>query len=135
VIAIFDASRSRPLESESAAWGEIANGESPCQLLEMPLLDGAIPAIGDYTTVFWLLHLKLGDEIEIDGARLRIVGLLDKSIFQSELLISEANFKRAFPDQGGWRMFAVDAPPERAEAASAWLVLRGPIVPVLKEDR
>jgi putative ABC transport system permease protein len=105
----------------SAVRGEVANGESPWRLLEMPLPDGAIPAIGDYTTVFWLLHLHLGGEIEIDGARLRIVGLLDKSIFQSELLISEANFKRAFPDQGGWRMFAVDAPPQRAEAVSAAL--------------
>ena len=101
--------------------GKVPEGGSPWQLLEQPQRDGAIPAIGDYTTVYWLLHLKLGGEIVIDGVKLRIVGLLDKSVFQSELLISEANFKRVFPDRGGWQAFAVDAPADQAEAVGAAL--------------
>jgi ABC-type antimicrobial peptide transport system permease subunit len=56
------------------------------------------------------LHLKLGDELTVnasDGApiRLRVVAALADSVFQSELLMSEANFKKLFPDQEGYRFF------------------------------
>jgi hypothetical protein len=60
-----------------------------------------VPVIGDYTTVYWLLHLGLGREISVGGHRLRIVGLLNKSVFQSELVMSAENFERIFPDQAG----------------------------------
>ncbi|NQU43611.1 FtsX-like permease family protein, partial [bacterium] len=93
--------------------------ENPWELLDRPLVGGVIPAIGDYTTVYWLLHRKLGDEITVGGARLRIVSLLRKSVFQSELLISEGNFKKAWPDAAGWSVFAIDAhdSPESASTA------------------
>jgi ABC-type antimicrobial peptide transport system permease subunit len=40
--------------------------------------------------------------------RLRFVAALTDSIFQSELVMSEANFRRAFPDQAGYQMFLVE---------------------------
>ena len=46
--------------------------------------------------------------------RLRIVGTLDTSIFQSELLISEAAFLEHFPDTAGFGYFLVETPPERS---------------------
>jgi ABC-type antimicrobial peptide transport system permease subunit len=38
-----------------------------------------------------------------------LVAPLRNSVFQSELLLSEANFKRAFPEQQGFRVFLIDA--------------------------
>ena len=86
--------------------------ENPWELLEDELEPGVIPAIGDYNSVQWILHLGLGDELSIqdelgEQLRLRLVGVLQRSIFQSELLISEANFKKHFPNQSGYAYFLI----------------------------
>jgi ABC-type antimicrobial peptide transport system permease subunit len=52
---------------------------------------------------------------------LRIVGTLSESIFQSELLISEANFLRLFPSRAGFSYFLVDAPDGGAEEVATTL--------------
>jgi ABC-type antimicrobial peptide transport system permease subunit len=101
--------------SESTSPEERAN---PWLLLDKRLEDGAIPTIGDANTITWILHTGLGKEIEVQNdqgqaVRLRIVGLLQDSIFQSELLLSEQHFLSAFPRQEGYRFFLVDAPPDR----------------------
>jgi putative ABC transport system permease protein len=88
---------------------------NPWLLLEAPQPDGAIPAIGDSNSLTYVLHLKVGDEFVIQPAsgnpiRLRIVGALERSLLQGELLISEANFVRAFPDFEGYRFFLIDTP-------------------------
>ncbi len=105
-------------DSEAATSEEKAN---PWLLLESGRQDGAIPAIGDADTIQYSLHLGLGREIELRrgaGApvRLRLVGALRDSIFQGELLISEENFLRAFPEREGFRYFLLDTPPEGAAA-------------------
>ena len=89
--------------------------ENPWELLEDELEPGVIPAIGDYNSVQWILHLGLGDELSIQDElggqlRLRLVGVLQRSIFQSELLISEANFKKYFPSQSGYAYFLIQTP-------------------------
>ena len=89
--------------------------ENPWELLEDELEPGVIPAIGDYNSVQWILHLGLGDELSIQDElggqlRLRLVGVLQRSIFQSELLISEANFKKHFPNQSGYAYFLIQTP-------------------------
>jgi ABC-type antimicrobial peptide transport system permease subunit len=71
-----------------------------------------IPAIGDANSVKWILHLGLGERLAItaeDGrtVSLQIVALLDRSVFQSELIISESNFQRLFPSQVGYSVFLV----------------------------
>ena len=90
--------------------------ENPWGLLEDELEPGVIPAIGDYNSVQWILHLGLGDELSIqdelgEPLRLRLVGVLQRSFFQSELLISEANFKKHFPSQSGYAYFLIQTPP------------------------
>ena len=45
------------------------------------------------------------------GVKLRLVAALDDSIFQSELIVSEKNFTRAFPEEQGFRYFLIDGPP------------------------
>jgi len=57
------------------------------------------------------LHRKLGEEFDLAGVRYRIVAALQDSVFQGELLISEENFLRLFPDSAGYRFFLVHTPP------------------------
>jgi ABC-type antimicrobial peptide transport system permease subunit len=92
-----------------------------------------VPVFADATTAEWILHKKLGDVLEIPdelGAtnnrgehvlRLRIVGLLKDSVFQSELLLSEGNFLRLYPRQEGYAFFLISVPPERQEKVKALL--------------
>ena len=89
--------------------------ENPWELLESELEPGVIPAIGDYNSAQWILHLGLGDDLSIQNElgerlKLRLVGVLQSSIFQSELLISEANFKKHFPSQSGYAYFLIQTP-------------------------
>ena len=90
--------------------------ENPWELLEDELEPGVIPAIGDYNSVQWILHLGLGDELSIqdelgEPLKLRLVGVLQRSLFQSELLISDANFRKHFPSQSGYAYFLIQVPP------------------------
>ena len=95
--------------------GKTVAKENPWELLEDELEPGIIPAIGDYNSVQWILHLELGDDLSVQNEsgeqlKLRLVGVLQRSIFQSELLISEANFKKHFPSQSGYAYFLVQTP-------------------------
>ncbi len=99
---------------------------NPWKLLERDLGPGVIPAIGDANSTQWILHLGLGDELVMtneagDPIRLRIVGTIQDSIFQSELLISEDNFLRHFPSRSGFSYFLIDVPAERVSAVGAYL--------------
>ena len=89
--------------------------DNPWNLLEEDLGPGIIPAFGDANSVMWILHLGLGDHFELQNekgktVKLRLVGLLATSIFQSELLISEANFLQHFPSQTGYQFFLIESP-------------------------
>jgi len=100
--------------------------DNPWLLLNRELPDGAIPVIADANSMTYVLHRKLGDEILVsqtngDPVRLRFVAALADSIFQSELLISEANFLRLFPDQGGYSLFLLDVAPEASSVAAGVL--------------
>ncbi len=87
--------------------------ETPWSLLTRRLEPDVIPAFGDVNSVTWILHKELGDEISLQTdtgkvVRLRLVGLLKNSIFQSELLVSEPNFVANFPDRSGYGYFLVE---------------------------
>ena len=94
--------------------------ENPWLLLETEQADGAIPAIADFNSMKYVLHLELGDEFlferETDRpVRMRMVGALADSVFQRELLISEKHFLRLFPDQQGSRFFLLDMSSHQVE--------------------
>jgi len=83
-----------------------------------------VPVIADANSLTYVLHKSLGDEIVVSRGgrpvRLRIVAALSDSIFQRELLMSDTNFARLYPEQGGYRFLLIDAPADRAdEIASA----------------
>jgi ABC-type lipoprotein release transport system permease subunit len=107
--------------AESLA-ADAARRNNPWLLLDSPQPDGAIPAIGDANTIRYILHRRLGDDVIVDGGgqplKLRLVAALRDSIFQSELLISESNFRRSFPGQQGFRYFLIDVPPAHAAGAT-----------------
>lgn len=101
-------------DSLAATSEEIAN---PWLLLNHDLGEGVVPVIADANSITYVLHLKLGDEFVMNRSegpiRLRIVGALSDSIFQSELLMAEKHFLRLFPQQQGYRFFLFDAPADQ----------------------
>jgi ABC-type lipoprotein release transport system permease subunit len=84
---------------------------NPWPKLQLPLYNGAIPALADANSLEYVLHLKLGEEFVLNQTRFRIIDSLEDSIFQSELLISEENFLRLYPGVEGFRFFLLKAPP------------------------
>ena len=81
-----------------------------------------VPVIADANSMTYVLHKTLGDDLVIDAGgkpvRLRFVAALSDSIFQSELLMSEANFMKLFPQQQGYQFLLIDAPAGRAAAVT-----------------
>jgi putative ABC transport system permease protein len=79
-----------------------------------PSASPVIPVIVDANSMTYVLHRRLGDEIVLAWGtgeiRLRIVAALRDSIFQRELLMSQANFLRLFPEQEGFHLLLVETP-------------------------
>ena len=102
-----------------------AERANPWLLLARRDPEGAVPVIADANSMTYVLHKKLGDEITIRRGdrdiRLRLVAALRDSIFQGELLMSQANFVELFPAQEGYRVLLVDAPHERSADVGARL--------------
>jgi ABC-type lipoprotein release transport system permease subunit len=89
--------------------------ENPWKLLDEPTDDVSIPVFGEQHSVQWMLKSDLGGTIEVPGGdgrpvKLKFVGLLQDSVFQSELLMSDANFLRLFPRNEGFSVFLLDPP-------------------------
>ncbi len=103
-----------------------AERANPWTLLNRVESDGTVPAIVDSTSLTYVFHKKLGDVIAIprgagDPLRLKVVASLSHSLFQSELILSDANFVRFFPSNDGYRLFLVEADASQAPAISALL--------------
>jgi putative ABC transport system permease protein len=99
---------------------------NPWLLLNRTEPDGAIPVIADANSMTYVLHRSLGDDIVLESrgrpVRLRLVGALRDSIFQSELVMTEARFQELFPEQEGYRVLLVESPnPEAAETVVTML--------------
>lgn len=93
---------------------------NPWLLLDAKQPDGTVPAILDATTAQWVLHVGLGNTLAVDDgqggkASLRVVALLQDSIFQSEVLISERNFLKLYPRHEGFNFVLID-PGEQSPA-------------------
>lgn len=80
--------------------------------------DESTPVFAEASSAQWMLKLPLGGELSLLDARgrpakLRLVGTLQDSIFQGELLMSEARFLELFPETSGHAMLLAIAPPGR----------------------
>ena len=93
----------------------------PWTLLNEPQSDGAIPVVIDKNTANYSLKIFAPGgikEVTYDSGetvKFRVVGFLANSILQGSLLVSEENFRKAFPDIPGYRYFLIDEPGEANE--------------------
>jgi len=89
-------------------------------LLHKKFDDGAIPVIADANSMTYVLHRKIGEDFVIRNGghdvHLRFVAALSDSIFQSELLMSEDNFLKLFPQQDGYSFLLAEGVPASAAA-------------------
>ena len=90
-----------------------------------------VPVILDKNTAMYSLRLYrgVGEEFTVhyengQTVTFQVVGLLSNSVLQGNLLISEAQFKRVFPDISGYRYFLIQSPPDREQQVTALLEVR-----------
>ncbi len=107
----FADSLAQTAEEKANPW-LLLNNKSQIGNLKSEIRD-PVPVIADANSLTYVLHLKVGDETALtasDGApvKLRVVGALADSVLQGELLMSEANFIKLFPDQQGYRVFLIE---------------------------
>ncbi len=114
--------------------------QNPWRLLNNEASANAIPVVIDKNTAWYSLKVYLPGtrfKIEYPGVgevEFELVGLLDNSVLQGVLLISEQNFVRLFPRNAGSRYFLVDGESEsggrelqvlgRALKDSGWQIRR-----------
>ena len=95
-----------------------AERANPWLLLLADQPDGVVPVIADANSMAYVLHRRLGEDLVVTQGgreiRLRFVAALRDSIFQGELLMSQANFTRLFPDREGYQFLMAEIAPERA---------------------
>jgi putative ABC transport system permease protein len=97
-----------------------AKTENPWTLLDEkhPTDEDGIPVypvLGDMNTLQYSLHKGVNATISVpnDEApefKLKVVGMLDGSVFQGVLLMSRANFQKLYPDRSGYQYFLIETP-------------------------
>lgn len=83
-----------------------------------------VPVVLDFATAMYSLHLSgsPGDRLTIlDGddqpVTLEVVGLLQNSILQGDLMISDANFRQLYPGESGSQLFLIKEPESQRKSA------------------
>ena len=84
----------------------------PWSSLDQELPDGLIPAIADETVIKWGLGLSVGDTLHYlnsQGKRMELllIGGLAPSVFQGNVIISEKQFLKQYPESSGTNVFLV----------------------------
>lgn len=78
------------------------------------LLQSEQAVFGDADSVMWSLHSGLGGSTILAGSSAQLdghfAGLLPGSIFAGELLISEENFRRLYPESARPRYYLIETP-------------------------
>lgn len=88
--------------------------DEPWQLLLKENDDGTIPVLGDMNTLMYSLHKGVGTTIPVSiedskKGNLKVEGMLDGSIFQGVLLMSQKNLHKLFPEQAGYQYFLIQS--------------------------
>lgn len=91
--------------------------ENPWLQLDKKYGKNIFPAFADQTVIQWGLLKSVGDTLTYhnefgDKISLILIGGLNSSIFQGNVLISNDNFEKNFPASGGSKIMLVDAPKE-----------------------
>ena len=82
--------------------------------LNTKLPDQVIPAFADMTVIQWGLGKNIGDTLiykneQGETLKLKLIGGLENSVFQGNVLIAEEFFVKAFPSVSGANLFLVQA--------------------------
>jgi ABC-type lipoprotein release transport system permease subunit len=117
----FSGSLAETADEKANPW-LLLDGKSQIGNLKSDSRD-SIPVVADANSLTYVLHLKVGDETALtasDGTpvKLKIVGALADSILQGELVMSEANFIKLFPNQQGYRVFLIEGGDSTKTAAA-----------------
>lgn len=99
---------------------------NPWLLLNEVQPNGAIPIIAEQNTVLWQLKTFVGAEISLPDEngverRCRIVATLQDSIFSREVVMNDANFRKLFPHDEGYRYFLIEVDPAKSDTFSKLL--------------
>ena len=97
---------------------------NPWLVLQRP--DAPFPSFGEQNSIVYVLNKNKGDVLDVtadDGSAkpVRIDGLLDNSVFQSGLLVSEEHFLKLYPTQEGYQFFLIETPPGKEEEVRSLL--------------
>ncbi len=100
----------------------------PWAALDAGTHEGPVPAVIDQATV-WTLGKGFGERVALlDGegrtVEARIAGVIDNSVLHGSLIVSDREFVRLFPEDGGCRRFLLDVPAARVDEVSARLTRR-----------
>jgi ABC-type lipoprotein release transport system permease subunit len=95
--------------------------EKDWEILNKTLSANCIPAIADQTVITWGIGKALGDSILYlnesgDSIYLVLVGGLDNSVFQGNIIISKQNFEKQFPSISGSNVMMADVNNNQLEA-------------------
>lgn len=94
--------------------------QHPWRTLMNPLSLEVIPGFADQTVIQWGLQMKMGDTLVYQDEygrplKVKLMGGLNNSIFQGNLLISDSLLNLHFPSASGGTLLLIDAPPNRSE--------------------
>lgn len=105
---------------------KIKDFENPWQELNRKYDGSVIPAIADQTVIQWGLMKSVGDTLiyrneKGDEIKLLLIAGLKGSVFQGNILISDAYFTKQFPSASGSKMMLVDTPNDKKNEVSELL--------------
>ena len=103
-----------------AAAHSLLDRENPWQSLEQEYED-FIPAIADQSVIQWGLGKKTGDTLFYinsngDEIRLLLIGGLENSVLQGNVIISQKHFLQNFPSAGGSSVFLLETAENESES-------------------
>ncbi len=89
------------------------NIQNSWDLLKTSSDNSIIPAFADMAAITWGLSLKLGDIVDMEDERgqqfsIKLVGGLNNSILQGNLIIDEEYFRKLYPSSDGYRVILLD---------------------------
>jgi ABC-type antimicrobial peptide transport system permease subunit len=97
-------------------------GENPWQNIAPPKhVEDGVPVysvFGDANTLMYSLRKGIGDRIYVPDEEhpryaLQVAGMLDGSVFQGVLMMSETNFIELYPEIDGYGYFLIEGPVEK----------------------
>ncbi len=100
--------------------------QHPWLALTKELAPGVIPGYADQTVIQWGIQKKVGDTLHYTDEsgkilKIKIIGGLDNSIFQGNILVSAELFRQYFPSTAGSKVMLIDGDFQHRSAISEQL--------------